>query len=1036
MERDNKFEKNSFIVFLLTTFGSILNYLSQILMGRFLNLDEYGTINLLFSIILIFGIFGSTLSMIFSKSIASNKENIVSSILKKANIFLVTLTIISSICIMFFYKNNNFIFLILSTICVITSIYPLIFQGILGGFKKFILLGLYTLICPLIKICAILILLYLNFNNKLDIVISSIILGNIISIFVGYLFLKKNMVFDEKEEKYNVSGYIDVFVINILLMFMMNIDIIYLSLYVGKSEVGLYSSVLMFGKMVYYFVSALVTVMLPLVASNRDGKNKNKLLYTTLKYTIILSLLFLFPINIFGNKFLKIIFGSKFTSAVKYIRYASFISFAYSLNLIIVNFFTGIDKLKFLKNSFIVSSLIMILSLILFNNNKYLCLIMIGIINLIIFIVNIIYYKIKEGSILNMKKKKNEDIMQNKIGKEKFKLSVIVPCYNEGNKIYKNLLLLEKVLKKSINYFEIIAVNDGSKDNTKDEIKRASTKSKCIKLVSYDKNKGKGNALKYGTSLSDGDLVAFIDGDLELSPEYILKYIDLLYINNADVVIASKMHKDSIIKYPFRRKILSIGYFIILKILFRLGVKDTQTGLKVFKGNLIRLIMKNTETKGFSFDIEVLAMINRYGYKIIDAPINLNFTREHAMGRIKIKDILKMFCDTLKIFINLSILKKYDKKIRKELVNDKTLFYFIGTEAELMKMYHVIGESMDAGYKAIIVSNGQNDIQNSIYLDKINKKIDIDMTKYMPKKKGINYYLKWFLKTRRYGIKILKKRRRIYNYKNSLMVVHGDTMSTLMGSMIARRVKLRYIHVESGPRSYNWFSPFPEEIDRYFSSKYSIMNFCQNDEAAKLATKLFKAPAISTKVNTGIEILYDALDECKKLKLKRPLKDKYFLFAIHRQENLLNNTFMKNVIKEVLDISKDIRCVFIYHSQTKDTLEKLNLWNKVKNNKNITLFSRQDYVNFINIVKNSEFVIGDGCGNQQEFYYMGKPYLIMRTEVEENTEGLNWNALPFDNNFENIRYFYNNYQKFTKNMVKISKKPSEIIIENIKKICK
>lgn len=613
-------------------------------------------------------------------------------------------------------------------------------------------------------------------------------------------------------------------------------------------------------------------------------------------------------------------------------------------------------------------------------------------------------------------------------------LSVIVPCYNEEEKVYKNILKMSKIISEFYDNYEIICINDGSKDNTKKELAKASKKDKKVKIISYDKNKGKGHALKVGTEKAKGELIVFIDCDLELPPSYIKKYIAIMDKENADVVIASKMHKDSIINYPLKRKILSFCYYLLLKILFNLKVKDTQTGLKLFKKEAVKKAMEIAEIEGFSFDIEVLSIINRLGYKIVDAPIELNFTREHAMGRIKLKDITKMFGDTIKIFYKLKIKKQYDKMLEAKLGKQKNIYYFLGTEAEVMKMYNVIAESIKRGYNAIIVSNGQNIINDSPYLNLINKKVDVDLTKYAPKKKGISSYLKWFIKTRKLGIKVFKKQKLRFDFDNSIMVVHGDTMSTLMGSMIARKVKLRYVHIESGIRSLNWFSPFPEEIDRYLSSKHSILNFCQSDIATEYAEKYFKAEAINTHYNTGIEILYYALEQCKKQKLKSPYKGKYFVFAIHRQENLLNNSFMKNTINEVDNLSNKMHCIFIYHEQTKFTLEKLGLWDKIMKNKNITIIGRQDYINFINIIKHCEFIIGDGCGNQQEFFYMGKPYLIMRTKVEVKTEGLGWNALPFNNDFDNIKYFYKNYKKYTKEPIKMDEKPSIIIMNRIDKL--
>ena len=608
-------------------------------------------------------------------------------------------------------------------------------------------------------------------------------------------------------------------------------------------------------------------------------------------------------------------------------------------------------------------------------------------------------------------------------------LSVIMPCYNEGNEIYKNLLKTSKIISKITKCYEIICVDDGSSDNSYSEIKRARKNDKHIIALTYSHNRGKGYALKFGTSKAKYNFITFLDADLELSPTFIKKYLKIMNQENSDVVIASKMHKDSVINYPFRRKVISLGYYLFLKLLFNLKIKDTQTGLKLFKANVLKEIMPLLETDGFAFDIELLVLINKYGYKIVDAPIKLDFTRNHAMGRIKIKDIYTTFRDTIKVFF------KTRKKQKGQIYDcHKYLYFFIGTEAELMKMYNIINEAKKRGYKVKIISNGQNIITSSPFLKKINEEISVDLTKYAPTKKGMKYYLIWFLKTRRYGIKILKTELKNKNKNNCLMIVHGDTLSTLMGSLISRKVKLKYAHVESGLRSYKWFSPFPEEIDRYFSSKKSVVNFCQSMEATNLANSLFPGEAVNTKYNTGIETLYDALAECEERHLKSPYKTDYFVFAIHRQENLLNANFMKNVSDKILAISTKMPCVFIYHEQTTDAMVKFNIWDKMANNKNITIIGRQNYINFINIIKNSKFVIGDGCGNQQEFYYLGKPYLIMRTKVEDKSEGINWNAITFDNNFNNIDDFFENYKKYEKKPIIMKVKPSKIVMDKIDEI--
>lgn len=362
------------------------------------------------------------------------------------------------------------------------------------------------------------------------------------------------------------------------------------------------------------------------------------------------------------------------------------------------------------------------------------------------------------------------------------------------------------------------------------------------------------------------------------------------------------------------------------------------------------------------------------------------------------------------------------------------LYFFLGTEAELMKMFHVILEAKKRGYECKIISNGQNDIKDSRYLALVGGVIDIDLTRYMPERKNAFNYLKWFIKTERLGIKVMKAEKA--KDSNLVMVVHGDTLSTLMGARIARKCKISHMHVESGLRSYNWFSPFPEEIDRYFSSKHAVINFCQKKEAAEYAEKAFRGKAVNTVYNTGIEILFDALEEIESSHMERPEPEAYFLVAIHRQENLINEGYLKNTFANILKLSEKIKCIFIYHVQTEDALRKYGLWDTICGSDTIEIIPRQDYTSFINYVINSEFVLADGCGNQQEFYYLGQPYLIMRSEVEEDSEGLGWNAICMREDYSNILKFAAHYQDYKKERIQPEILPSAIIMDAIDDYCK
>ena len=229
-------------------------------------------------------------------------------------------------------------------------------------------------------------------------------------------------------------------------------------------------------------------------------------------------------------------------------------------------------------------------------------------------------------------------------------LAVIMPAYNEAEHITENLLSAAKTIESFHNDFVIIAVNDGRKDATEEKIITAAKANPHIQYISYTENKGKGGAIKEGVKQAKGKYIAFLDSDLELPPIMLKDFLKALKSRNAHVAIGSKLHKDSKLHYPLTRKIMSMGYYIMLKLLFKLKIKDTQTGIKLFRQEVIKPICENLTTTGFAFDIEILATASKKGYKIIEMPITLNFSRERReKSRMTPKTIFKVFKDTLKI---------------------------------------------------------------------------------------------------------------------------------------------------------------------------------------------------------------------------------------------------------------------------------------------------------------------------------------------------------------------------------------------------
>jgi len=242
-------------------------------------------------------------------------------------------------------------------------------------------------------------------------------------------------------------------------------------------------------------------------------------------------------------------------------------------------------------------------------------------------------------------------------------ISLIVPAYKQEKTILDNLKKLYELLEFLPYKFELVVVVDGFLDKTYERAKEF--KKKNVKVLGYEKNQGKGYAVKLGVLKATGEVIGFMDAGLDLNPNGIPLLLDLMKFHDADIVIGSKLHPESRVAYPLGRRILSWGYRTLIEILFGLTVRDSQVGLKFFKKNVVKDVFKRLLVKRFAFDIEALAVAQSRGYtKIYEGPIELDFT--HVESSITSTNfwriILHMLWDTLAVFYRLKILHYYDKQ--------------------------------------------------------------------------------------------------------------------------------------------------------------------------------------------------------------------------------------------------------------------------------------------------------------------------------------------------------------------------------------
>ncbi|MEK7622865.1 MAG: glycosyltransferase [Patescibacteria group bacterium] len=238
-------------------------------------------------------------------------------------------------------------------------------------------------------------------------------------------------------------------------------------------------------------------------------------------------------------------------------------------------------------------------------------------------------------------------------------ISVIIPAYKQAATIVKDLTQIQKVLNQIRYPYEIIVIVDGLIDKTWSKIKPLT--STQLKVYLIKTHQGKGYTVRYGMSRAKGDYIAFIDAGMEIDPNGISMLLEHLEWYNADIIVGSKRHLASVVQYPWDRKILSWGYYLLVRWLFGIKVKDTQPGIKIFKRKVLEKILPRLVVKKYAFDIEMLAVAHRKGFtRIYEAPIKLKHKFGSVTNAATLNTIWHMLSDTLAVWYRLKILKSYD----------------------------------------------------------------------------------------------------------------------------------------------------------------------------------------------------------------------------------------------------------------------------------------------------------------------------------------------------------------------------------------
>ena len=227
-------------------------------------------------------------------------------------------------------------------------------------------------------------------------------------------------------------------------------------------------------------------------------------------------------------------------------------------------------------------------------------------------------------------------------------LSVVVPAYNEEERLPRTLRRLHEYYEAQEYEFDVIVVSDGSSDRTGDVVRAFSQDHPHFRLIEYPANRGKGYAVRAGIFEATGDIILFCDADLatpQEETEKLLAHMDA----GADVAIGSRPLRESKLErhQPLYRELLGRGFNKLVQLLAIRGIEDTQCGFKMFTNGAANAIFRRCKLDGFSFDFESLMVARDLGYKIDEVPIR--WSHQEGSKVVLLRDGPNMLTDLVRL---------------------------------------------------------------------------------------------------------------------------------------------------------------------------------------------------------------------------------------------------------------------------------------------------------------------------------------------------------------------------------------------------
>ncbi|MHB8682605.1 MAG: glycosyltransferase [Acidimicrobiales bacterium] len=237
-------------------------------------------------------------------------------------------------------------------------------------------------------------------------------------------------------------------------------------------------------------------------------------------------------------------------------------------------------------------------------------------------------------------------------------LSIVMPYYNPGPALAGNVRAVVEALEDTGLSFEVVAVSDGSTDGSTEGV--AAEAAEHVRLLALPSHVGKGEALRVGLQQGKGRYLGFIDADGDIPADLLGPFVDEIRGQSVDIVVGSKRHPDSDVVYPLARRLYSWAYQQLVRLLFDLNVRDTQTGLKILRREVLEAVLPSMFEKRYAFDLELLVVARQRGFnRITELPVRIG---RRFGSTISLSAVRGIIADTLAIWWRLRVRNLYGKR--------------------------------------------------------------------------------------------------------------------------------------------------------------------------------------------------------------------------------------------------------------------------------------------------------------------------------------------------------------------------------------